>query len=75
MDRFAGRIYAITAEMMLLWGEMYAELAQKGRKLGAMDSLIAATGLYHHATVVTRNAADFQDSGVSLINPWEYPTP
>ena len=34
------------------------------------DSLIAATALVHHMTLVTRNVADFQASGVELLNPW-----
>lgn len=38
----------------------------------AMDSLIAATALVHGLTMVTRNVADFQASGVPLINPWDY---
>ncbi len=36
-----------------------------------MDSLIAATALVHGMTVVTRNVADFESSGVTLLNPWE----
>ncbi len=36
----------------------------------AMDSLIAATALVHGMTLVTRNVADFQSSGVVLFNPW-----
>ena len=32
--------------------------------------LIAATALVHGLTLVTRNVADFQLSGVHLINPW-----
>ncbi|QTL41618.1 type II toxin-antitoxin system VapC family toxin [Xenorhabdus budapestensis] len=35
------------------------------------DALIAATALVHGMTVVTRNVADFQSSGVTLLNPWE----
>lgn len=35
------------------------------------DALIAATGLEHGLTVVTRNTADFAATGVSLINPWQ----
>jgi predicted nucleic acid-binding protein len=35
------------------------------------DSLIAATALVHCMTVVTRDVADFQPTGVTLINPWE----
>ncbi len=37
------------------------------------DALIAATALVHGMTVVTRNVADFQTTGVSLINPWDAP--
>ena len=36
------------------------------------DGLIAATALVHAMTVVTRNVADFQPCGVSLINPWDW---
>ncbi len=35
------------------------------------DGLIAATGLVHGMTVVTRNVIDFIASGVSLLNPRE----
>jgi predicted nucleic acid-binding protein len=35
------------------------------------DSFIAATALVHKMTLVTRNVADFQTSGVSFVNPWE----
>ena len=35
------------------------------------DALIAATALTHGLTVVTRNTADFEGTGVQLINPWD----
>ena len=35
------------------------------------DALIAATALVHGMTVVTRNCADFQTTGVELLNPWD----
>ena len=34
------------------------------------DALIAATGLVHGMTVVTRNVGDFEPTGVLLVNPW-----
>ncbi len=34
------------------------------------DALIAATALVHGMTVVTRNAADFEPMGVSVLDPW-----
>lgn len=36
------------------------------------DAIIAATGLVHGMTVVTRNTVDFQHTGVELLNPWEF---
>lgn len=35
------------------------------------DALIAATALVHGMTVVTRNLADFEPTGVPLLNPWD----
>lgn len=36
------------------------------------DMLIAATASVHNMTVVTRNIADFEGTGVKLFNPWDY---
>lgn len=35
------------------------------------DTFIAATALVHGMTVVTRNVADFEATGLLLLNPWE----
>lgn len=40
-------------------------------KRGERDALIAATALVHGMAVVTRNVADFEPTGVTIINPWE----
>lgn len=34
------------------------------------DALVAATGLMHGLTIVTRNVADFAPTGVAVLNPW-----
>lgn len=34
------------------------------------DAFIAATALVHGMSVVTRNVADFEQTGVAIINPW-----
>lgn len=36
------------------------------------DALIAATALVHGMSIITRNSADFQTTGVELLNPWHY---
>lgn len=37
------------------------------------DAFIAAIALVHGMTIVTRNLADFEATGVPLLNPWEKP--
>ncbi|MEN9841851.1 MAG: hypothetical protein RL376_1651 [Verrucomicrobiota bacterium] len=36
------------------------------------DSLIAATAKVHNLTLATRNTADFQPCGISVVNPWDF---
>lgn len=38
------------------------------------DALIAATALVHGMAVVTRNVADFEPTGVTIVDPWQ-PSP
>ena len=39
------------------------------------DALIAATALTHGLIVATRNGADFQPTGVEMLNPWTFDIP
>lgn len=70
LTRFTGRILTIDVTVMLTWGQLTATLEQRGRKLPAMDSLIAALALQRGFILVTRNEADFYDTGVTVLNPW-----
>lgn len=69
--RFQGRILPIDLAVMLTWGELASALKQKGRKLPAMDSLAAAIALHGQFVLVTGNEADFSDTGVMVLNPWQ----
>jgi tRNA(fMet)-specific endonuclease VapC len=69
--RFKDRILSLDVNVMLEWGELVGRLERKGRPLAAIDSLIAAIALAHSCTLVTRNEADFRDTGLSVINPWK----
>ena len=50
--------------------QLLASLRTAGRAMPIKDSLIAATALVHDLTVVTRNRADFENAGVSIIDPF-----
>ena len=69
--RFQGRILAIDAPVMLVWGALTARLERQRRTLPAMDSLIAAIALHGGYHLVTRNERDFAGTGIDLINPWK----
>jgi len=65
---FGERLLTIDLAVAERWGRL---LAEAGRPLPTVDSLLAATALVHDLTVVTRNAADFVLPGVKVLNPWE----
>jgi predicted nucleic acid-binding protein len=69
--RFSDHFVPISAETMVVWGQLMARLERQGHPMPAIDSLIAASALAGGFSLVTRNTADFQHTGIALINPWE----
>ncbi len=71
MDRhvlptFSGRILAIDTDVARRCATLHVPNPRSDR-----DALIAATALVHGLTVATRNVADFEPTGVGILNPWE----
>lgn len=69
--RFRGKILAIDTHVMLVWGELIGRLEVEGKKMPAMDSLIAAIAIHNNCSLVTRNQDDFKYAGLTIVNPWE----
>ena len=65
LPRFESRILAVDSAVALRCAGLHIPNPRSER-----DALIAATALVHGMTVVTRNLADFEGTGVSLLNPW-----
>ena len=59
------RILDFDLECAQIWGKLMSPNPQH-----PIDKQIAAIGLIYDLTVVTRNTADFQSSGVRLLNPF-----
>lgn len=69
--RFQDNIIELDVNILVYWGRMIARLDAKGRILPAVDSLIAASALEKGLLLVTRNEADFDGTGVEIVNPWK----
>jgi toxin FitB len=62
---FGDRLVGMDGATARLWGEWSAQ-----RPRPVVDTLLAATATVHQMTLVTRNIADVQDTGVATLNPW-----
>ena len=58
-----------TLKTSRIWGELTAAAQRVGRTVRAGDGLVAATARRHGLHVMT-NVADFEPTGVLLLNPW-----
>lgn len=66
LPTFSGRILAIDTVVAQRCATLHVPNPRSDR-----DALIAATALVHGLTVATRNVADFERTGVGVLNPWE----
>jgi predicted nucleic acid-binding protein len=65
LPAFSGRILAIDTAVAQRCATLHVPNPRSDR-----DALIAATALVNGLTVVTRNATDFERTGVGVFNPW-----
>ena len=65
LPAFSGRILAVDIAVAQRCAKLHVPDQRPHR-----DALIAATALVHGMTVVTRNVADFESTGVEIFNPW-----
>ena len=53
------------------YADLTATRRRMGRPISQSDAQIAAIALSRGAAVATRNAVDFSEIGMIVINPWE----
>jgi predicted nucleic acid-binding protein len=68
--RFQDRVISLDVPILLRWDQLVADLESKGRRMPAIDSLLAATAAETGFTLATRNEVHFQSVSVDVINPW-----
>ena len=69
-NEFAGRILPFDEAASFCYAQLVVERERAGRPIQAFDAQIAAIARAHGATVATRNTKDFEQCGVTLVNPW-----
>jgi predicted nucleic acid-binding protein len=65
-DQFAGRILPVDFQVGIRYGEIQAKLGP----LPVLDTLIGATALVNHLTVITRNTGDIARTSARVHDPW-----
>jgi toxin FitB len=63
---YGERILPLTINTARRWGRLSAQIGNTN-----LDLAIAATALEHGLTVVTRNVAHYERTGVGVVNPYE----
>jgi toxin FitB len=67
---FEQRILPVTEDIMFKWRLLVEEGRKTGHTFSQPDLIIAATGLHHGLTIVSRDAGDYAKTRVPLFNPW-----
>lgn len=72
---FDQRVLPVSEDVMFKWRLLVEDGRKAGHTYSQPDLIIAATGLHHGLTVVTRDTADFARARMPLFNPWLTDTP
>ena len=67
---FDRRVLPVDEDVMLKWRVLVEDGRRAGHTYSQPDLIIAATGMHHGMTVVTRDTADYARTGVPVLNPW-----
>lgn len=68
---FGGRILGFGPDAALPYARIASDRRRAGRPISHFDAQIAAIAHSTGAVIATRNVGDFDDCGVSIVDPWQ----
>lgn len=69
-EDFASRVLPFDSAAAASYAEVVAARRSAGRPISQFDAQIAAIAHSRRSGLATRNVADFEECGLTLINPW-----
>jgi predicted nucleic acid-binding protein len=70
-EDFHGRVVPFDERASVQYAGIVARRERNGSPIGVADAQIAAICRDLSAILATRNTADFEETGIELINPWK----
>lgn len=70
--RFADRIFGLTEEAAVAYGQIMETATRQGRGMSAPDGMIAAIASVNGGRLATRNLSDFAITTLDLVSSWEF---
>lgn len=70
-EDFHGRVLPFDERASVRYTDIVTGPERIGRPIGVADAQIAAICRDLDATLASRNIADFEETGIELINPWK----
>lgn len=72
---FEQRVLPVTEDIMFKWRLLVEEGRKAGHTFSQPDLIIAATGLHHGLTIVSRDSKQFLMARASVLDPWSQSVP
>jgi toxin FitB len=72
---FAERVLAFDAEAAVAYAMIVSGRDRAGLPIDGFDAQIASICHAHRVALATRNAKNFQDTGIDIIDPWQSDPP
>jgi hypothetical protein len=70
-EDFGGRILGFASDAALPYAQIASDRRRAGRPISHFDAQIAAIARFMGAAIATRNTADFDGCGVTIVDPWK----